>query len=180
MKILAYSKWDALPALCGILHFAYVLTLFALFPVAPWWVLLCLGIIYSISVSWNINGISHNFIHNPYFSWRPLNRLFAVVESMTLGFSQTFYKYVHHRHHMGNSDKPDEEGRLADPTTQRFVDHAQKVAEGVQLEIHRNTWRYTRLIEHQRKVLLEYRDELLRTDLAATELAAVASERWAA
>ncbi|HEV7652556.1 MAG TPA: accessory Sec system translocase SecA2 [Actinophytocola sp.] len=77
-------------------------------------------------------------------------------------------------------DKPDDDGRLADPTTQRFVDHAQKVSEGVQLEIHRNTWRYTRLIEHQRKVLLEYRDELLRTDLAATELAAVASERWAA
>jgi len=77
-------------------------------------------------------------------------------------------------------DEPDDDGRLADPTTQRFVDHAQKVAEGVQLEIHRNTWRYTRLIEHQRKVLLEYRDELMRTDLAATELAAVASERWTA
>ncbi|MGH3877739.1 MAG: accessory Sec system translocase SecA2 [Actinophytocola sp.] len=75
-------------------------------------------------------------------------------------------------------DKPDDEGLLADPTTQRFVDHAQKVAEGVQLEIHRNTWRYTRLIEHQRKVLLEYRDDLLRTDLAATELAALAGERW--
>jgi fatty acid desaturase len=114
MKVLAYSKWDALPALCGVLHFAYVLTLFALFPVAPWWVLACLGIIYSISVSWNINGISHNFIHNPYFSWRPLNRMFAVLESMTLGFSQTFYKYVHHRHHMGNSDRPDEEGETVD------------------------------------------------------------------
>ena len=75
-------------------------------------------------------------------------------------------------------DKPDDEGLLGDPTTQRFVDHAQKVAEGVQLEIHRNTWRYTRLIEHQRKVLLEYRDEVLRTDLAVTELAAVSSKRW--
>jgi preprotein translocase subunit SecA len=75
-------------------------------------------------------------------------------------------------------DKPDDDGLLDDPTTQRFVDHAQKVAEGVQLEIHRNTWRYTRLIEHQRKVLLEFRDDLLRTDLAATELAAVASKQW--
>jgi fatty acid desaturase len=114
MKILAYSKWDALPALCGMLHFAYVLTFFALFPVAPWWVLVCMGMIYSISVSWNINGISHNFIHNPYFSWRPMNRMFAVMESVTLGFSQTFYKYVHHRHHMGNSDRPDEEGETVD------------------------------------------------------------------
>lgn len=75
-------------------------------------------------------------------------------------------------------DDDEDEGRLTDPTTKRFVDHAQKVAEGVQLEIHRNTWRYTRLIEHQRKVLLEHRDELLRTDLAATELAALCAERW--
>ncbi len=75
-------------------------------------------------------------------------------------------------------DDDEDPGRLLDPTTRRFVDHAQKVSEGVQLEIHRNTWRYTRLIEHQRKALLEYRDELLTTDLAATSLAAVRSERW--
>lgn len=74
--------------------------------------------------------------------------------------------------------EPDDDGRLTDPTTKRFVDHAQKVSEGVQLEIHRNTWRYTRLIEHQRKVLLEHRDELLTTDLAATELAALCADRW--
>jgi preprotein translocase subunit SecA len=74
--------------------------------------------------------------------------------------------------------EPDDDGRLKDPTTERFIDHAQKVSEGVQLEIHRNTWRYTRLIEHQRKVLLEHRDELLTTDLAATELAALCADRW--
>jgi preprotein translocase subunit SecA len=73
---------------------------------------------------------------------------------------------------------PDGKGRLEDATSHRFIEHAQRVAEGVQLEIHRNTWRYTRLIEHQRGVLLEYRDELLSTDLAATELAAVCGDRW--
>lgn len=75
-------------------------------------------------------------------------------------------------------DEDDDEGRLDDPTTQRFVDHAQRVSEGVQLEIHRNTWRYTRLIEHQRRTLLEHREELLTTDLPATELAALAPRRW--
>ncbi len=75
-------------------------------------------------------------------------------------------------------DDDEDEGRLKDPTTKRFIDHAQKVAEGVQLEIHRNTWRYTRLIEHQRRALLEHRDELLRTDLAATELASLCPDRW--
>jgi preprotein translocase subunit SecA len=74
--------------------------------------------------------------------------------------------------------KPDGKGRVEDPTSQRFIDHAQRVAEGVHLEIHRNTWRYTRLIEHQRGVLLEHRDELLTTDLAATELAALCGDRW--
>ncbi len=114
MKVLAYSKWDAVPALCGFLHFAYILTFFTLFPVTPWWALVCMGIIYSISISWNINGISHNFLHNPYFNWRPLNRVFSLMESLSLGFSQTFYKYVHHRHHMGNSDRPDDDGDTVD------------------------------------------------------------------
>ena len=75
-------------------------------------------------------------------------------------------------------DDDEDEGRLLDPTSRRFVDHAQKVSEGVQLEIHRNTWRYTRLIEHQRKALLEHREELLTTDLAATSVAALCDERW--
>jgi len=114
MKFFAYSKWDVVPALCGFLHLAYVLAFFAVFPIAPWWAIICMGMVYSLSVSWNINGISHNFLHNPYFAWRPLNRVFGLVESLCLGFSQTFYKYVHHRHHMGNSDRRDEHGDTVD------------------------------------------------------------------
>ena len=114
MKVFTYSKWDAVAALCGLLHFAYVVTFFFVFPHAPWWVLICMGCIYSVSVSWNINGVSHNLIHNPFFKWRILNRLFAVMESVTLGFSQTFYKYVHRRHHEGNSDRPDKDGNVHD------------------------------------------------------------------
>lgn len=64
----------------------------------------------------------------------------------------------------------DDSGEITDPAAKRHIDHAQRVAEGVDLEIHRNTWRYTRLIEHQRRELLEYRDELLRTDAAAEAL----------
>src|ERR1700761_6802232 len=114
MKLLTYTKWDALPVTAGILHCAYVLTLFFIFPFAPWWLLICMGFIYSISVSWNMNGISHNLIHNPYFTSRILNRLYSIMLSVTLGISQTFYKYVHHRHHMGNSDRPDENGNCQD------------------------------------------------------------------
>jgi fatty acid desaturase len=73
-----------------------------------------MGLIYSVSVSWNINGVAHNHIHNPFFRARILNRLFSIMESVTLGISQTFYKHVHHRHHMGNSDRPDEHGNTHD------------------------------------------------------------------
>jgi hypothetical protein len=65
LKILMYSKWDAVPVVCGALHFAFVVTFFLVFPHAPLWLLICMGLIYSMSVSWNINGISHNQIHNP-------------------------------------------------------------------------------------------------------------------
>ncbi|MDQ3403611.1 MAG: accessory Sec system translocase SecA2 [Actinomycetota bacterium] len=73
---------------------------------------------------------------------------------------------------------PDENGRLEDVTTRRFIDHAQRVAEGVHLDIHRNTWRYTRLIEHQRDIVLAFRDDVLRTDLAAKQLAEHTPDRW--
>ena len=74
--------------------------------------------------------------------------------------------------------EPDDEGRLTDSTSQRYVDHAQRVAEGVNLEIHRNTWRYTRLIEKQREILLEYRDEVLTGDAAAELLKEHALARY--
>ena len=114
MSVLAYSKWDVVPVLCGFAHLAFLATFFAVFPFAPWWVLVAMGLTYSVSISWNINGISHNFLHNPYFKSHLMNRIFSLVESLSMGFSQTFYEYVHQRHHMGNSDRPDEQGETID------------------------------------------------------------------
>src|ERR1700733_6665953 len=87
-RIFAHSRLDLIPVVFGILHFAYFWALFFLFPRAPLWVMLILGLIYSVSISWNINGISHNFIHNPYFKWKPLNYAFSWLLSVTMGFSQ--------------------------------------------------------------------------------------------
>ncbi|MFI6323721.1 accessory Sec system translocase SecA2 [Nonomuraea sp. NPDC050556] len=61
-----------------------------------------------------------------------------------------------------------------------IVGHAQRVAEGVNLQIHRNTWRYTRLLEHQRELVLEWRDKVLHTSSAADALSAADPERWEA
>jgi preprotein translocase subunit SecA len=73
----------------------------------------------------------------------------------------------------------DEDGRIRDVGSLHTVEHAQRVAEGVNLEIHRNTWRYSKLIEHQRTLILSHRDEVLRTDLAWEELSRRCAERVA-
>jgi preprotein translocase subunit SecA len=73
----------------------------------------------------------------------------------------------------------DDEGEFSGAAASRHLNHAQRVVEGANLEIHRNTWRYTRLIERQRADMLKYRDEVLTTDVAAELIEAEASERYA-
>ena len=63
------------------------------------------------------------------------------------------------------------DGQTHDPAAHAAVGHAQRVAEGVSLEIHRNTWRYHKLTEDQRQAVLEQRDRVLRTDAALRSLA---------
>jgi fatty acid desaturase len=114
-RLFAYSRLDVIPVLAALAQLAFVIFLFLAFRHLTWWWLVPLGLIYSISISWNINGISHNFLHNPYFRSPTLNRLFSVLESVMLGFSQVFYENVHKRHHIGNADLPDTEGKTLDP-----------------------------------------------------------------
>jgi len=110
----AYSYWDSVPVLAGILHFAFLIIFFINFDHLPWQLNVLFGLLYAVSISWNINGIAHNFIHNPYFKSEIFNRLFSLMESLTLLFSQTFYDAVHKRHHIGNSDLPDINGDTID------------------------------------------------------------------
>ncbi|WP_283134729.1 accessory Sec system translocase SecA2 [Rhizohabitans arisaemae] len=56
------------------------------------------------------------------------------------------------------------------------VGHAQRVAEGLNLEIHRGTWGYNKLIEYQRSLVLTHRDRLLREDLAPEIIAGESPE----
>jgi preprotein translocase subunit SecA len=70
------------------------------------------------------------------------------------------------------------DGRMAGPAVDQAVSHAQKVAEGVNFEIHRNTWRYGRLVERQRQTLAARRRELLLTDLAARWVHDADKERY--
>src|SRR5437867_5191289 len=81
-KLFAHTRWDAIPAGAGVFHLIYFLGLFFLFPHVPLWLMLILGFIYSLMVNANINGVGHNFIHNPFFRSELLNRLFGVTQSI--------------------------------------------------------------------------------------------------
>lgn len=114
MKIFAHSKMDIIPVLAAFAHLAFDIWLVVGFDSRPLWVSALLGCVYAVSISWNINGISHNFIHTPYFETRWMNYAFSLLESLAIGFSQTYYHWVHMRHHTGNSDRQDAEGNTID------------------------------------------------------------------
>jgi fatty acid desaturase len=113
-RIFAHTRWDAVPMLAGFFHLAYFFAMFLLYPRTPLWVMLIMGFIYSLMMNANINGLAHNFIHNPFFRSPLVNRLFSLANSIAVCFSQTYYDAVHMQHHKGNADRPDERGETVD------------------------------------------------------------------
>lgn len=113
-KVFAHTRWDFVPALGGLFHFAFFFALFFLYPHAPLWLMLILGLVYALMMNANINGVGHNFIHNPFFRSDFMNRIFGIVESVACCHSQTYYDAVHMQHHKGNADRPDEHGETVD------------------------------------------------------------------
>lgn len=75
------------------------------------------------------------------------------------------------------SPRMNADGLVTDPQVDYAVEHAQRVAEGVNHEIHRNTWRYSVVVEQQRKALAERRERLLTSDVAALMLLDKASDK---
>jgi preprotein translocase subunit SecA len=69
------------------------------------------------------------------------------------------------------SPRMNADGLVTDEQVDYAVEHAQRIAEGVNHEIHRNTWRYSVVIEQQRKALAERRERLLNSEVAALMLA---------
>jgi fatty acid desaturase len=112
--VFAWSGWDCVPVLAAVAHAALVVWMVVGFDSRPWWANLLWGCLYAFGISWNINSVSHNFLHTPYFRARALNRAFSLLESVTLSFSQTLYTWVHLRHHEGNSDRRDANGDTRD------------------------------------------------------------------
>ncbi len=76
---------------------------------------------------------------------------------------------------MGQADA---DGAIDDQEVRGAIASAQRVAEAVHLEIHRNTWRYNVLLEQHRQLLAKKRDEILSTDAVETLLAERALEKY--
>ncbi|MQA05807.1 MAG: accessory Sec system translocase SecA2 [Streptosporangiales bacterium] len=70
------------------------------------------------------------------------------------------------------------DGQLYDEKAVHIVEHAQRVAEGVNQEIHRNTFKYNKLLEGQRSMLLDRRERVLTADAGAEELRDRCEERY--
>jgi preprotein translocase subunit SecA len=68
------------------------------------------------------------------------------------------------------SPKMTGDGIVEDEQVDFAVGHSQRVAEGVNYEIHRNTWRYSVVIEQQRKALAQRRERVLTSDVTAEML----------
>jgi fatty acid desaturase len=113
-RVFAFTRWDIVPTCAALFHLAYFFALFLLYPHTPLWIMILLGLLYSLMMNANINGVSHNFIHNPFFRSDLANRLFGVANSVACCFSQTYYDAVHMRHHKGNSDRQNENGETID------------------------------------------------------------------
>ncbi len=113
-SIFAHTRWDAVPTAAALVHLAYFFAMFFLYPHTPLWAMLIIGFVYALMINANINGVGHNFIHNPFFRSPLLNRLFSLCNSLACCFSQTYYDAVHMQHHKGNADRPDENGETVD------------------------------------------------------------------
>ena len=113
--IFAFTTLDMVPVLAACAHLAFVAWTVIGFSDRAWWANLLFGAGYAWAVAWNVNGISHNFLHTPYFVSPAFNRAFGLLESVAIGFSQTHYKALHLRHHIGNADRPDANGQTRDP-----------------------------------------------------------------
>jgi fatty acid desaturase len=109
-----YSPYDAIPALCGVGIVALIFWTFLDFANLSWWVLVPAFITITWSYCWNLQCISHNFIHNPYFGNRWLNRAYSVLETFALGVPHVFYHHYHMNHHWGDNDAKGPDGTTKD------------------------------------------------------------------
>jgi fatty acid desaturase len=109
-----YSVADVIIVLCGVGIVGVIFWTFLCFNTLAWWVLAPAFIFVMWSYCWNLQCISHNFIHNPFFTSTWLNRAFSVLETFALGVPHVFYHHYHMNHHWGDNDVKGPDGTTRD------------------------------------------------------------------
>jgi fatty acid desaturase len=113
-SLFRYSGYDAVPALCGLGNVALLVGTFVYFDHLPAWARVAAFLATIFCYCWNVQSISHNFIHNAFFTSDWLNRLFSAVETLAIGVPQTIYFHYHLNHHYGDNDAPGPDGTTKD------------------------------------------------------------------
>lgn len=113
-RFFRYSLYDAVPALCGVGLAVLLFWSFLAFDQLPPWALVLSFLALTWSYCWNMQCISHNFIHNPFFRSGLLNRAYSLLETLTLGVPHVLYHHYHLNHHAGDSDAKGPTGTTRD------------------------------------------------------------------
>lgn len=108
------SPADAILAFAGLAQVAFLFWTLWAFPTLPVWTLIPCGVLFASMICWNLQCISHNFIHNPFFASPWLNRLFGVLETLAIGLPHQLYHHYHMNHHWGNNDRVGRDGSTRD------------------------------------------------------------------
>jgi fatty acid desaturase len=109
-----HTRYDAIPALCAASHLGLLLASWLAFAILPSWAVVMMFCTLVFCYCWNVQSISHNFIHNPFFANEWLNRAFSILESVAIGIPQTIYYHYHMNHHWGDNDAKGAEGKTRD------------------------------------------------------------------
>jgi fatty acid desaturase len=109
-----HSNYDIIPAFAGLGIVALILWTWLVFSSLSIWLLVPAFIVVAWSYCWNLQCISHNFIHNAYFSNQWFNRAYSVLETIALGVPHVLYHHYHMNHHFGDNDKKGPDGTTKD------------------------------------------------------------------
>ena len=109
-----YHPYDAVVALCGVGIVAALLGTFVCFNSLSAWVLVPMFWVIAWSYCWNLQCISHNFIHNPFFTNVWLNRALQRAGDVALGVPHILYHHYHMNHHWGDNDAKGPDGTTRD------------------------------------------------------------------
>ena len=160
-RVFRYSAWDWVPAALVFAHLGLLLAFFIAWPQLSWtWRLMGAGL-YAFAIGWNQDSVSHNFIHNPFFTSKLANRITEFALTLENGTPQTMYRWVHMRHHAGNSDKPDAKGQTRDPIS-IYLHGADGKAEPMWRYVLMGFWRDDGPFEVARQIRAKRPDEARR------------------